>query len=121
MMKNTFNKRVSVLAFFIFLMTAPMAQGIGLIGTEETTGQTKFLRAANVRQAPVKLAQNEENTNGEKAQTKTGTKDPVSAPESSSESDKKRTSTKSTSDPLKSFRPSEEIAAEQAVDFPVDI
>ena len=120
-MKNTLNKRVSVLSVAMFIMTTPMAQVIGLIEPRETPGQIKFLTASTVEQRPMMLAENEENTNGEKALTKTGTKDPVSAAESSSESDKKETSTTSTSDPLKSFRPSEEIAAEQAVDFPVDI
>ena len=69
------------------------------------------------------LAENEENTTADKPQTAIGTKDQASESESESgpESDNKDPATKSKTTPLKSFRPSEEIAAEQAVDFPVDI
>ena len=77
--------------------------------------------STTIRQKPIMLAENEENTTEDKAQTTTGTKGRVSKPESDPETDTKDPSAKSKTAPLKPFRPSEEIAAEQAVDFPVDI
>ena len=67
------------------------------------------------------LAENEESEAEEKAQTATDTKGRESEPESGPETDRKEQSSQPKTEPLKPFRPSEEIAAEQAVDFPVDI
>ena len=120
-MKSTLNKSISALAVSILIMAAPMAQGIRSIALGEKPERTEIMPSTTVRQKLLMLAENEENTAGEKAQTATGTKDPVSEPESGTETVNKEQSTKSKTVPLKPFRPSEEIAAEQAVDFPVDI
>ena len=77
--------------------------------------------STTVWQKLIVLAQNEGNTTGDKDQTATGSKDRVSEAESGSAADPKDPSAKSKTPPLKPFKPSEEIAAEQAVDFPVDI
>ena len=118
-MKNTLNISISALAVSIFIMTAPMAQGMRPTAPGETPARTEIMPSTTVRQKPMMLAENEENTAGEKAQTATGTKSEES--ESGPETDPKEQSTQSKTAPLKPFRPSEEIAAEQAVDFPVDI
>ena len=120
-MKIIQKKHISALAVSIFIMIAPMAQGMHLIAPGENPARTEIMPAITVRQKPMMLAENAENTAGEKAQPATGTKDPVSEAESGPETDNKEQSTKAKTAPLKPFRPSEEIAAEQAVDFPVDI
>ena len=120
-MKNALNKRISALAVSMFIMTAPMAEGMHPIAPEKNPWRTEIMPATTVRQKPIMLAENEENTAGEKAQTATGTKDSVSEAESGPETDNQEEPTQSKTVPLKPFRPSEEIAAEQAVDFPVDI
>jgi hypothetical protein len=120
-MKSTLNKSISILAVSILIMAAPMAQGMRSIAPGEHPERTEIMPSTTVRQKPMMLAENEENTAGEKAQTATGTKDPVSEPEAGTETVNKEQSTKSKTVPLKPFKPSEEIAAEQAVDFPVDI
>ena len=120
-MKKLLNKPISALAVSIFIMTAPMAQGMRPIAPGGNPERTEIMPSTTVRQKPMMLAENEENTAGGKAQTATGTKDPVSEPESGTETVNKEQSTKSKTLPLKPFKPSEEIAAEQAVDFPVDI
>jgi hypothetical protein len=120
-MKNTLNIRISALAVSIFIMTAPMAQGMPPVAPGENPERAEIMPSATPRQKPMLLAENEENTAGEKAQTATGTKDPVSEPESGPETGNQEQSAKSKTAPLKPFKPSEEIAAEQAVDFPVDI
>ena len=80
-----------------------------------------IIPSATVSQNPILLAENEKNTAGDNAQGAPGVNDPVSEPELGPETDNKDSSTKSKTKPLKPFNPSEEIAAEQAVDFPVDI
>ena len=87
----------------------------------EKPGRTEVMPSATVWQKPMMLAENEEDTAGEEAQTATGSKDRVSEAGSGPETENKEQSTKSKTIPLKPFKPSEEIAAEQAVDFPVDI
>jgi cytoskeletal protein RodZ len=120
-MKSTLNKSVSVLAVSIFIMTAPMAQGMRPIAPGENPEQTEIMDSTTVRQKSMMLAENEESAAGRKAQTATDTKGQESEPESGSETEPKEQSSPSKTAPLKPFRPSEEIAAEQAVDFPVDI
>jgi len=120
-MKNTLNISISALAVSMIIMTAPMALGMRSIAPGEHPERTEIMPSTTVRQKPMMLAENEENTAGEKAQTATGTKDPVSQPESGTATVNKEQPTKSKTVPLKPFKPSEEIAAEQAVDFPVDI
>ena len=120
-MKKTLNKRVSALTVAIFIMMAPMAQGMGSVAPGEYPARTEIVASTTARQMPIMLAENEEETAGEKAQTTTGSKDRGSEAGSGPETDNKEPSTKSKTVPLKPFRPSEEIAADQAVDFPVDI
>ena len=120
-MKNTLNISISALAVSMIIMTAPMALGMRSIAPGEHPERTEIMPSTTVRQKPMMLAENEENTAGEKAQTATGTKDPISQPESGTATVNKEQPTKSKTVPLKPFKPSEEIAAEQAVDFPVDI
>ena len=120
-MKKLLNKPISALAVSIFIMTAPMAQWMRPIAPGKTPERMEIMPSTTVSQKPMMLAENEENTAGGKAQTATGTKGRESEPESGPETDPKQQSTQSKTVPLKPFRPSEEIAAEQAVDFPVDI
>jgi len=120
-MKNTLNISISALAVSMIIVTAPVAQGMPPIALGENPERTEIMPSTTPMQKPMLLAENEENTAGEKAQTATGTKDPVSEPKSGPETDDKEQPAKLKTAPLKPFKPSEEIAAEQAVDFPVDI
>ena len=120
-MKRTLNNCVSTLAVSIVLMMAPMARGMGPIVPGTDTVRTGFMPSTTVSQNQILLAENEKTTAGDKAQGSTGANDPVSEPESGPDTDPKDPSAKSKPAPLKPFHPSEEIAAEQAVDFPVDI
>ncbi len=120
-MKNTLKKRTATLALSIVLMMAPMTHGMGPITPVADTDRTEIMPSTTISQNPILLAENEENTAGDNAQGAPGANDPVSEPESGADADPKDPSGKSKPAPLKPFNPSEEIAAEQAVDFPVDI
>ena len=117
----TLNKSITALAVSIVLMTAPTAQRMGPIVPGADTDRTGIMPSSTGSQNPILLAENEENTVGGNAQGAPGVNDPVSEPESGPDSDPKDPSAKSKPAPLKPFNPSEEIGAEQAVDFPVDI
>ena len=120
-MKRTLNNSVTTLAVSVFIMMAPMTQGMGPVVPGADTDRTGIMPSTTVNQNQILLAENEKNTAGDKAPGSTGANDPVSEPESGPETDSKDSSAKSKPAPLKPFNPSEEIAAEQAVDFPVDI
>ena len=119
-MKKTLNKRIPALVVAIFIMTAPMAQGMCPPAPGENPAHREVGLSTTVWQKPIMLAQNEGTTTDDKDRTATGTKDRLSEAESGSASDPKDPA-KSKPPPLKPFKPSEEIAADQAVDFPVDI
>ena len=120
-MNNTLNKRIPALVVAIFIMTAPMAQGMCPLAPGAPPARRAVTASTTVWQKLIVLAQNEGNTTGDKDRTATGTKDRVSEAKSGSATDHKDPPAKSKTAPLKPFKPSEEIAAEQAVDFPVDI
>ena len=120
-MKNTLNKNITALAVSICILIASMAQGMRPFTPVVNRERRGIRPSTTIRQKPILLAENEENTTEDKAQTATGTKGRVSKPEPDPETDNKDPSAKSATAPLKPFKPSDEIAAEQAVDFPVDI
>ncbi len=120
-MKNKLNISIPALAVSMLIMTAPMAQGMHSFAPGENPARREVMPSTTVWQKPIMLAQNEESTAADKDRTETGTKDRGSEAESGSATDHKDPSAKSKTAPLKPFKPSEEIAAEQAVDFPVDI
>ena len=120
-MKNKLNISIPALAVAIFLMTAPMAQGMCPPAPGENPAHREVGLSTTAWQKPIMMAQNEKDTAGDKDRTATANGDRVSEAESGSVAGPKDPSANSKAAPLKPFKPSEEIAAEQAVDFPVDI
>jgi hypothetical protein len=120
-MKSSLNKRFAILAMSVFIMMAPVAQGMGPVVPGADTDRAEIMPSSTVSQNQILLAQNEKNIAGGNAQGETGANAPVSEPESGPDTDPKDPPAKSKPAPLKPFNPSEEIAAEQAVDFPIDI
>ena len=120
-MKKPLNKRIPVLAVAMFIMAAPVAQGIRSMAPGGNPERREIVPSTTAWQKPIMLAQNEKDTAGDKDRTATATGDRVPEVESGSVADPKDPSANSKAAPLKPFKPSEEIAAEQAVDFPVDI
>jgi hypothetical protein len=120
-MKSSLNKHIATLTISMFITMAPMTQGMGPILPGADTDRREFMPSSTVRQNLILLAENEENTAEGNAQGATGADGSASEPESGPDADPKDPSGKSKPATLKPFNPSEEIAAEQAVDFPVDI
>ncbi len=112
---------ITTLAASMFIITAPMTQRMGPIVPGANNERRVIAPSATISQNLILLAQKEENTTGGNAQGTSGANGPVLEPESGANAVSKDPSGKSKPAPLKPFNPSEEIAAEQAVDFPVDI
>ena len=103
------------------ILIASTAKGTHPVVPAVNPGEPKVTQAFVSVQKPLMLAENEADTAVEKNQTAPGTTDRAVDPKASSKTDNSEQSAKSGKTPLKPFKPSEEIAAEQAVDFPVDI
>lgn len=120
-MKSIGKINISALVVLIFIMIAPGTQGIQPITPAGKPTGTKFPHASIVAQKPLKLAQNENTSAEDGAQKESDNQNRTTEPGSDPQTDRNERSTNSRAVPLKDFKPSEEIAAEQAVDFPVDI
>ncbi len=115
MTQNQLNNSLSVLLCSVFIMISSMTLGM------RPVNQVDIISAADTRSHSLILAEKDQTAAREKAQTENDDRTQEIEPETGPETDGKDPSAKSKTAPLKSFRPSEEIAAEQAVDFPVDI
>jgi hypothetical protein len=120
-MKNTPDRRISTLTASILILIAPMTLGVHSMLPVDNTALPEILPSAEARLKPLMLAENKNTMAEDNTQTAVDEDSSEKKPESGSEADNEDPSAKSKTVPLKSFRPSEEIAAEQAVDFPVDI
>jgi hypothetical protein len=113
--QNQSSKIISASLVLTLITITPMTLGIGPVN------QVDIIPAANMRSHQTILAEKDKTAAQEKAQTENDDRAQEIEPETEPETDDKDPSAKSEPAPLKSFKPSEEIAAEQAVDFPVDI
>lgn len=105
----------------ISIMIAPMAQEIRSITPATKPTGLEISHPAMSGQRPFMLVENEESNAEEKTQTDAAARNRAKEPGSDPQTGQNETSVGSKTVPLKDFKPSEEIAAEQAVDFPVDI
>jgi hypothetical protein len=119
--RNQSSKIISASLVLTFITITPMTLGMRSVNQTDLNLPPDIIVAANTRSNPTILAEKDKTTTGKKAQTENDNKTKEIKPQNGSETDAKDPSAKSKAAPLKSFRPSEEIAAEQAVDFPVDI
>ena len=98
-----------------------MGLGIHSKPPVEKPAGTEFLHKDLTWQKPLMLAENEKNSADDKAQTESNALNRTTEPGSEPQTGQNEPSDETKASPLKTFKPSEEIAAEQAVDFPVDI
>ena len=116
------NKKFKPLIILLaFLMSAPAALAWIPFVPNIPADRMKSIHTIKLNFNSIFLAENESETAENKSQSTNENKDP--APDSGA-AEKKNSGSNSNaaeSKPIKPFKPSEEIAAEQAVDFPVDI
>ncbi len=114
-------KIISLLILLSFLMSATAAPGRSFLDTDIPAERTKSIHTFELNRKSIFVAENEPQASENGSQSTTENKDQSL---DSGTADKKQ-SGKNADDaetkPIKPFKPSEEIAAEQAVDYPVDI
>jgi len=105
----------------LYNMTAALVPGMPQgepLGISEIT---EFMHSTALNTETIRLAENEGSTPNNDEESQAASENEVVKSGSESGAGKSEQSTKAKSKSLKPFVPSEEIAAEQAVDFPVDI
>lgn len=105
----------------ISIMIAPMAQEIQSTTPAAKPTGLEISHPAMSGQRPLMLSENEESNAEDKTQTDAAAQNKAKEPGSDPQTGQNEKSVGSKTVPMKDFKPSEEIAAEQAVDFPVDI
>jgi len=114
-------KDIFIITSLAFFMSAPAAPGWNSLAPNEPADRTKSIHRLEFNRKSIVVAENEPAASDSGSQTTTDNKD--QAPDSgAADKEKSGNNTNDTeTKPLKPFKPSEEIAAEQAVDYPVDI
>lgn len=106
----------------LFLMIAPAAVAWISNSSNMPAEQTKRIQPFELSQKSIVLAQNDEAGAAESdGQSADENKDQAPQSETADSQKSGNNSDDAATRPIKPFKPSEEIAAEQAVDFPVDI
>ena len=116
-----FKKNIFVITGLFFLIRVPTtAVGIHLT-PDGSIGRNKSIHTFELNLDSIFLAENESEASESESQSTNENED--QAPSSATVDREKsgKNSDDSETKPIKPFKPSEEIAAEQAVDFPVDI
>ena len=117
-----FKKIIFVITCLVFLLSAPAALAWIPYSSNIPADRTKRILPVELSQKSIVLAENDELRAAESGGPPAN-EDTDQAPDSKpADSEKIGTnSDDAATRPVKPFKPSEEIAAEQAVDFPVDI
>ena len=116
-----FKKIIFVITGLLFLMSVPATPGGSYPTTDAPAERAKNIHPAELNRKSIVVAENESEAADNDSQSTNENRE--QAP--SSDTADRDKNVKNTDDveakPLKPFKPSEEIAAEQAVDYPVDI
>jgi hypothetical protein len=103
------------------LMSAPVTLGKSPVAPDTHAERTQSIYPFELIRKSIVVAESEQEAAERGGQTTSENKDPASGPEAEVTEKNSKKSGDGKTKPLKPFVPSEEIAAEQAVDFPVDI
>ena len=108
----------------LYNMTEPLVPGIAPGESRGVLEIAEFVHSTvqnTENTETIRLAENEGSSPNSNDESRAASENEVGKSASESGTGKSEQSNKTKSKPLKPFVPSEEIAAEQAVDFPVDI
>jgi hypothetical protein len=118
-MKN--KKIIFAITLMTFAMSSPPSPGGGPLAPGPTAERTASTGTHPIKQQLMIAAENGPDAAQSQTHTATDKKERTSGSRSESTRNSSKKSDDAAAKPLKPFVPSEEIAAEQAVDFPVDI
>ena len=114
-------KKIFLIVVLCFIMDAPVMPVSSLPAMDSPVGQIQKFHALEIESRSIIMAQTESQTANSDTQKTSPKEDQTSKTGKAKTENSKKDSKDSASKSLKPFKPSEEIAAEQAVDFPVDI
>ena len=116
-----FKRIIFLMTVLLFLMGAPAMPGRSLLAMDTPAEHIQIHQSTGFERKSVFMAQNNSQATDDETRKTDEKEDQASKSGTAATDNKKIKSSDSASKPLKPFKPSEEIAAEQAVDFPVDI
>jgi hypothetical protein len=119
MMKN--KHLIFSLTFMSLIMNAPPVPAGRLAFPDPPSERNASIRVAEFKHPPLVLAENDQKKDEDQSQPADSQKDRAPAAGADAKENGGRNSDAAATKPLKPFVPSEKIAADQAVDFPVDI
>ncbi len=116
-----FKKILFVITGLLFLTSAPAALAWILHASNTPAEKTKYLHPFELNRQSIVVAENESDA-AESGRRSTSKNENQASASGTADSERSgNASDDAATKPIKPFKPSEEIAAEQAVDFPVDI
>ena len=102
-------------------MSVSAASGWGLPATDPPAERAKSIHTFKIIHCSIFLAQNEPEASESESRSSNANKDQAPSSATVDREESGKNSDAAETKPIKPFKPSEEIAAEQTVDFPVDI
>jgi hypothetical protein len=116
-----FKKNIFVITGLLFLMSAPVALSWIPLAPNIPARRIKSIHPIELKFNSIFLAENDSQAAGSESQPTNEIKEQAPSSETADKKKSGKNSDDADTTPIKPFKPSEEIAAEQAVDFPVDI
>jgi hypothetical protein len=114
-------KNLFMITVWSLLIAVPSAQGIGIHSSDLQAEQMRSIHFLESPRESILLAENEHKADDSQSQAADEYQSQAAEPNAAVEENTGKQADGAVTKPLKPFKPSEEIAAEQAVDFPVDI
>jgi hypothetical protein len=110
-----------VITGLLILMSAPAAAGRIPLAPNMPAEEIKSLQTFELKRKSIVLSENDSQAAGSENQPTNEIKEQAPSSKAADQEKSGKKSDDTATKPIKPFKPSEEIAAEQAVDFPVDI
>jgi hypothetical protein len=114
-------KSLFMITVWSCLIALPKAHGLAIQASDMYSQQIQIIRPFEINRQSIVMAQNEHQGAESPSQDADKNKNQGTEPQAAGGENTGKQEEKAAAKPLKPFKPSEEIAAEQAVDFPVDI
>jgi hypothetical protein len=114
-------KLIPLIILLSFLMSAPAALAWIPLAPTIPAERIKCIHPIELNHNSIFLADNESEAAGSENQPTNEIKEQAPSSEAADQGKSVKNADDADTKPIKPFKPSEEIAAEQAVDFPVDI
>jgi len=116
-----FKKIIFGITGLLFLMSVPATPGGSYPTTDTPAERAKNIHTAELNRKSIVVAENESEAADDDSQSTNENKDQAPSSDTADRDKNGKNPDDVETKPIKPFKPSEEIAAEQAVDYPVDI